>query len=330
MKYLLSDSTNPFYNLAMEEYVFKNSRPHEEVVILWQNEPTIVIGMHQNALEEINLDFVKKNNIHVVRRITGGGAVYHDLGNLNFSFITDYDNNALALNFKKYTFPIIKALKKLGIQSELSGRNDITIDGKKFSGNAESIIKGRILHHGTLLFNSDLSILGKALKVKSDKIESKGVKSVKSRVTNIIDYMDNTVSIAEFKIILLKYLFEHEPLTKYVLTKDDEYLINKLMEEKYLTWEWVYGKAPKYNFKNYRRFDGGGIEVLLNIENGYISECSIFGDFLSLTPLQEVLEKLKGCKYEKEEVKDVFKKIKLYEYFGSITLDDILKVFFNN
>ena len=262
MKYLLSDSTNPFYNLAMEEYVFKNSRPHEEVVILWQNEPTIVIGIHQNALEEINLDFVEKNNIHVVRRITGGGAVYHDLGNLNFSFITDYDNNAIALNFKKYTFPIIKALKKLGIQSELSGRNDITIDGKKFSGNAQSIIKGRILHHGTLLFNSDLSILGKALKVKSDKIESKGVKSVKSRVANIIDYMDNTISIEEFKIILLKYLFEHEPMTKYVLTEDDKYLINKLMEEKYLTWEWVYGKAPKFNFKNYRRFDGGGIEVL--------------------------------------------------------------------
>ncbi|MDF2879727.1 MAG: lipoyltransferase and lipoate-protein ligase [Clostridiaceae bacterium] len=330
MKYLLSDSTDPFYNLAMEEYVFKNSKPHEDIVILWQNEPTIVIGLHQNALEEINLDFVKKNNIHVVRRITGGGAVYHDLGNLNFSFITDYDNNTVSLNFKKYTLPIIKALKKLGIQSELSGRNDITIDGKKFSGNAQSIIKGRILHHGTLLFNSDLSILGKALNVKSDKIESKGVKSVKSRVTNIINYMNNMVSVEEFKTILLKYLFEYEPLDQYILTENDKHLINKLMEEKYLTWKWVYGRTPKFNFKNYKRFDGGSIEVLLNIENGYISECSIFGDFLSLISLQEVLKKLEGCKYEKEEVKDVLKNIKLHEYFGSITLDDILEVFFDS
>lgn len=330
MKYLLSDSINPFYNLAMEEYIFKNSKPHDDIVILWQNEPTIVIGIHQNALEEINFDFVKANNIHVVRRITGGGAVYHDLGNLNYSFITDYDNNTTAINFKKYTLPIIKALKKIGIQSELSGRNDITIDGKKFSGNAQSIIKGRILHHGTLLFNSDLSILGKTLNVKSDKIQSKGVKSVKSRVTNIIDYMNNKVSVEEFKIILLKYLFEYEPSQQYILTENDKKLISKLAEEKYSAWDWVYGRAPRFNFKNYKRFDGGSIEVLLNIEDGYISECSIFGDFLALTSLDEVLEKLKGCKYEKEEVRKVLKNLKLHEFFGSISLDHILNVFFDN
>lgn len=264
MKYILSNSFNPYFNLALEEYIFKTVGALEDFIILWQNDNTIVIGRHQNTIEEINSDFVKKNKINVVRRITGGGAVYHDLGNLNFSFITGYDKNNM-IDYQKYTIPVINALKKLGVNAELSGRNDLTIDGKKFSGNAQSMHKGRILHHGTLLFDSNLDILGKVLNVSLDKIQSKGIKSVRSRVTNIKDYLEKGTSIDQFKEVLLKNLFESNGLEEYCLSEDDINSINKLKESKYDTWEWNYGKSPKFNFKNSKRFANGKLEILLNI-----------------------------------------------------------------
>lgn len=327
MKYILSDSFNPYFNLALEEYIFKTIGALEDFIILWQNDNTIVIGRHQNTIEEINSDFVKKNKINVVRRITGGGAVYHDLGNLNFSFITGYDKNNM-IDYQKYTIPVINALKKLGVNAELSGRNDLTIDEKKFSGNAQSMHKGRILHHGTLLFDSNLDILGKVLNVSLDKIQSKGIKSVRSRVTNIKDYLEKGTSIDEFKELLLKNLFESNDLEEYCLSEDDISSINKLKESKYDTWEWNYGKSPKFNFKNSKRFANGKLEILLNVNDGYITECKIYGDFLALCGVDELEKKIVGNKYEKDDIETLLKNVNLTQYFGNITLNEVLQCFF--
>lgn len=327
MKYILSNSFNPCFNLALEEYIFKTFGMQEDFIILWQNDNTIVIGIHQNTIEEINSDFVQKNNINVVRRITGGGAVYHDLGNLNFSFITGYDKNNM-IDYKKYTIPVINALNKLGVNAQLSGRNDLTIEGKKFSGNAQSMSKGRILHHGTLLFDSNLDILGNVLNVQLDKIQSKGIKSVRSRVTNIKDYLNKDININEFKELLLKNLFEENILEEYILAEKDIQSINELKERKYDTWEWNYGKSPKFNFKNSKRFANGKLEVLLDVNNGAITECKIYGDFLALRSVNDLEEKIKGIRYEKSAVEDMLKSFNLTQYFGNITLHEILQCFF--
>ncbi|MBI6873902.1 lipoate--protein ligase [Clostridium aciditolerans] len=327
MKYILSNSFNPYFNLALEEYIFKTVGMQEDFIILWQNENTIVIGRHQNTIEEINANFVQENNIKVVRRITGGGAVYHDLGNLNFSFITGYDKNNM-IDYKKYTIPVINALKKLGVDAELSGRNDLTIDGKKFSGNAQSMHKGRILHHGTLLFDSNLDIIGKVLNVQLDKIQSKGIKSVRSRVTNIKDYLREGTDVNGFKELLLKNLFENNILEEYHLSENDLVSITKLKESKYDTWEWNYGKSPKFNFKSSKRFANGKLEVLLNVNSGLINECKIYGDFLALCSVDELEEKLKRIRYEKSAIEYILSSVNLTQYFGNITLDEILECFF--
>lgn len=202
---IVNDHTDPRINLAVEEYALNYLDPGEEYVILWQNEPTVVIGRNQNTLAEVNGPFIKERGIHVVRRLSGGGAVYHDLGNLNFTFIVDAEKERVS-NFEYFTRPVIQALASLGVQAEFSGRNDITIDGKKFSGNAQYWSKGRLLHHGTILFNSDLAVVQEALNVKVDKLQSKGVKSVRSRVTNIYPYLKTPITIEEFKEVLWQYL----------------------------------------------------------------------------------------------------------------------------
>ncbi len=327
MKYILSNSLNPYFNLALEEYIFKNPGMYEDFIILWQNDKTIVVGAHQNTIEEINLDFVEKNKINVVRRITGGGAVYHDLGNLNFSFITSYDKNNL-IDFKTYTIPVINALMKLGVKAKLTGRNDITIDDKKFSGNAQSLHKGRILHHGTLLFDSDLDMLGKVLNVKADKIKSKGIKSVRSRVVNISEYLEKHTTVDEFKQLLLSNLFEGNILEEYNLTREELESINKLQRNKYSTWEWNYGKSPKFNLKTSKRFSNGELEILLNVKNGIIIECKMYGDFLGLCTVADLEEKIIGLKYKKLDVESVLESVNLQQYFGNITKEEVLQCFF--
>lgn len=330
MKFIENTSIDPHYNLAFEEYVFKKLDFNEEFVLLWRNGPSIIVGKNQNTVEEINQEYVKENNINVVRRVTGGGAVYHDLGNLNFSFIAKADNNE-KIDFKTYNVPIIKALEKLDVNCELSGRNDLVIDGKKFSGIAQSIIKGRVLNHGTLLFDSKLDILSKALNVKRDKIESKGVKSVSSRVTNIKAYVKDDIDVLEFKDVLLKNIFEYfnQPVEIYELTDDDKKNIQQMVDERYGTWEWNYGRSPKFNYKGYNRFAGGGVEARLHVENGLIENCKIYGDFFGKCEVKELEDKLKGVKYDIDEVKNSLKDVSIDEYLGRITKEEFLQCLFS-
>ena len=323
MLYIRNENTNPFFNLAMEEYLF-NLNDNNDYVLLWQNEPTIVVGKYQNTAEEINSEFVKEKGIHVVRRITGGGAVYHDLGNLNFTFINK-GTGKKEFDFRKFTMPIVKALERFGVKAELSGRNDITIDQKKFSGNAQYVKQGKVLHHGTLLFNSKMEELIKALKVTKDKFQSKGIKSVRSRVTNIADYLSENITVSEFKELLLKYMFDEDTeLIEGQLKDADMNEINLLMKSKYMNWDWNYGASPEFNVKQAKRFEGGKVEVLINIKNGVIQSIKFYGDFFGSESPEEIEALLRGKRYNEDEIRGAIAPLNINEYFKGISPEELL------
>ncbi len=329
MKSITNSSTNPHYNLALEEYVLKYLDPQEDFVILWQNRPSIIVGRNQNTVEEINAEYVKKNDISVVRRLSGGGAVYHDSGNLNFTFIVKNDQDSVS-NYRKFTKPVIDALNRLGIPAEFSGRNDIAIEGKKFSGNAQYYYRNRLLHHGTLLYNSELTRLQAALQVRADKISSKGIKSVRSRVTNIADYMENVVPIDEFRELLLKYIFEYqqqEPM-EYELTEADHQKILEIMNERYMTWNWNFGESPDFHIQKSKRFTGGLLDARFDVHQGKITQFKMYGDFLSRIDVTELENQLIGLSYNESDIKLHLKDLDLTDYLGLITIDELIECLF--
>jgi len=294
-------STNPYFNLATEEYLFKNKS--EDIFMLWRNEPSIIVGKHQNTLSEINYEFVRENNIKVVRRLTGGGAVFHDLGNVNFTFIQTGEDEKL-VDFRKYTAPIIDVLKKIGIEAKFEGRNDLTIDGKKFSGNAEHIFKNRILHHGTLLFSATMNNLTQALKVDESKFNDKAVKSVRSRVTNISEHLPNPLSVEEFiDLIYTEIKQMYNDAIDYELTPSDIAQIEKLVVEKYSTWEWNYGYVSNYNFSNKVRTNAGTIEINMEINNGIIEKIKFYGDYFSVFDTEDLEAKLINVQHREDEIR---------------------------
>ncbi|WP_374049810.1 lipoate--protein ligase [Neobacillus sp. PS3-34] len=286
--------TDPTINLAIEEYALKNLDINETYLLFYINKPSIIIGKNQNTIEEINTEYVEGNGIQVVRRLSGGGAVYHDLGNLNFSFITKDDGESFH-NFRKFTEPVIEALQKLGVNAELSGRNDILAEGRKISGNAQFSTRGRMFSHGTLLFDSEMDHVVSALNVKKDKIESKGIKSIRSRVANISEFLSDIISIEEFRSLLLKNIFGGlEEIPEYVLTEEDWEKIYQLSEERYRNWDWNYGKSPKFNLQHSHRFPVGQIDVRLEVNRGTIENCKIYGDFFGVGDVSDIESKLQG------------------------------------
>ncbi len=319
MQLIQWDETDAYYNLAVEEYVLQQMGK-EEFILLWQNRNAVVVGRHQNTIEEINTDFVREYDVQVVRRLTGGGAVYHDLGNLNFSFILNAKDRVF--NFRDLSVPIMESMKKMGIDTEFTGRNDLTLDGKKISGTAQSIKGGRLLHHGTLLFHSKLDTISDVLRVKADKIESKGIKSVRSRVTNIGDYFPD-VSIDDFKEQFYKDMHAEKGLERYVFNEDDVTVIKKLREKKYATWEWNYGHSPEYNIKKDRHFDSGNLSIYMDVEKGIINTIRIYGDYFGDGEIAEVENSLQGTCSREEDVRTILQKFDLDHYIHGITIEEL-------
>ena len=325
LTYLETHSDNPSYNLAFEEYVLCN-RTLGDYLILWQNANAVIIGQNQNAEAEINRNFVDAHQIQVVRRSTGGGAVYHDLGNLNYSFITDAgDLEQLTLN--RFTAPVVDALRQLGLNAETSGRNDILINGRKISGTAQRVIGGRILHHGTLLFDADPQMLEGALQADPLKYQSRGMKSVRSRVSNIRMYLNSDMDLPAFWTYL-KGHFEKKGMQTGTLTDEEIDSVFALKQQKYDTWEWNFGKSPPYDLSAKRRWTGGTLEILISVERGILQNVEFYGDFLSLRPLGEISDHLKGCPFQKQAVSSRLDRFHIYEYFGSITQSEILTTMF--
>lgn len=322
MIYIDNISTNPYFNLALEQYLFENFT--DDVFMLWINEPTVVVGKYQNTIEEINQEFIFKNNINVIRRITGGGAVYHDLGNLNYTIISNTDSDII--NFKKFTKPVIDLLQKKGINAISNGRNDITINNKKICGNAQHIKNGRVLHHGCILFDVNLENLVNALSVSADKIESKGLKSVRSRVDNVLNNLEDKIDIFEFKDELLQFMKDEiEIMNEYKLSDKDLKHINEIMEYK-KKWEWNFGNSPKCNIKNSKRYNAGKIEVLLNIEKGLISNIKFYGDFFSNGNIDELEKRFLNIKYDIVTLSEFLDNLNIECYFPNFSKNEILEV----
>lgn len=321
-------NTDPAFNLAAEEYVLKNI--HENCFMLWRNENAIIVGQHQNTLAEINVDYVKEKNIKVIRRLSGGGAVFHDLGNLNFTFIMNARAGEEKIaDFKSYTQPILEVLQKLGVDARFEGRNDLTIDGKKFSGNAEHIHKDRILRHGTLLFSSVMNNLHMALKVNPLKYQDKAVKSVRSRVTNISEHLKVPMSVEEFRSHIMNHIMENFPGSRhYEFTPTDIERIEELVQQKYGTWEWNFGHSPGYDLQKAFKADGGFVEIHMNVRKGLIQDVKIFGDFFNKHDISHIEELLKGTPHSEAALLERLSAVNFGEYFHNIPPQEFVKGMF--
>ena len=319
--YLETGSTDPCYNLAFEQFVLENRRKGDWLM-LWQNANTVVIGLNQNTAEEVNPAFVEAHGITVVRRMTGGGAVFHDLGNLNYSFFSDV-GNAEALSICRFTEPVCRALAAMGVEAETSGRNDITVDGKKVSGVAQRISGGRILHHGTLLFDSDPFMISGALRVDPAKFRSKSAKSVRSRVGMLRDYLPPGTDLRTFWDGILQELAP-QGILRENLTDEELVQVRALAGEKYRCWDWTWGRSPDYEVRRRGRFPGGALDVRMNVHQGVITDLVFYGDFMATASQDELAAALRGIRVERAELDAALSRFDLTPVFGGITKAEIL------
>ncbi len=320
------ESTDPYFNVATDEYILKYM--DEDCFMLWRNDKAIIVGQYQNTLAEINYDYVKANQIAVVRRISGGGAVYHDLGNLNFSF-TQQGKDANLSDFEKFTRPIVEVIQSLGADARFEGKNDLTIDGKKIAGNAAHIHKHKILHHGCLLFASEIRDVSEALRINPVKYTDKAIKSVPKRVTNISEHLKQPVKLEEFTQKLMDHVLATYPGARlYKFTEEDKKKIQQLRDEKYATHEWNFGKSPQYNFKKAIRTKGGLLEMNLEVKDGIIKQAKIFGDFFSEKGITEVEEALSNTQHEETELRKALSQLPIEKHFRNIGTDDLIAALF--
>jgi lipoate-protein ligase A len=326
MRFISNNNINdPALNLALEEYVLRSLPSDDDYLLFYINEPSIIIGKNQNTVEEINAEYVKDNGIHVVRRLSGGGAVYHDLGNLNFSFIMKDDGKSFH-NFKKFTEPVVRALRKLGVEAELTGRNDLQVGERKISGNAQFSTKGKMFSHGTLLFDSEIDNVASALRANPDKFISKSTKSIRSRVVNISEFLAEPMTIDQFKQSLLAALFEGEAdIPFYELNEQDWDHVRTLADERYRSWDWNYGRSPAFNVRQTKRIEGSGtFDVRLQVETGIITGATIYGDFFGRGDSSELAAKFIGARYETAALSKLLEDVDLAYYCGPVSKEQWL------
>ncbi len=327
LSYLDLTTTDPDVNLATEQYVFDSLPRDRAWFMLWQNDNAIIIGKHQNTFAEINEPYVREHGIRVVRRLSGGGAVYHDMGNLNFTFITDAGETD-KLDFRAFCLPIVETLSALGVPAEIGGRNDITIEGKKFSGNSQYMKSGRVMHHGTILFDSDLSVVSHALQVDESKLQTKGIRSVRSRVTNIRPYLPREITLSDFRRILLDHILARMPGDAWILTEKDRAAIEELRARRYGTYDWNYGVSPECTVHKSRRVEGCGlVDAYLTIEEGVIRKLVFHGDFFSVDDPEELAKRFLGRRPVPEEYAAALDGVDAGRFFAGLdnkTLLDLL------
>lgn len=322
--YIESNSNDPTYNLALEQYVFDEMSKDVSYFWLWQNANTIVVGKHQNTMEEINFSYVKEHDIAVVRRLSGGGAVYHDMGNVNFTFITDV-GGLEKLNLQVFCMPVIRTLEKIGIHAEVSGRNDITIDGRKFSGNSQYIKGKRVMHHGTLMFDSDLSVVSQALAVSADKYESKGFQSVRSRVTNIRPHAPEPIEMESFKALLKRDMAEGQEVEHYYLTEEEQEHVLEIKQDRYDKWEWNFGASPDYTVSKVARIENvGKLDLHLLVTGGIIEGYESYGDYFGNGATEELKERLIGCPLREEDIRLRLKGFNLDLCYSKLSVNDFV------
>ena len=316
-------STDANFNFALEKYAMDRLDIADEYFMFWRTTPTLMIGRFQNTLAEINTQFVNDNNINVVRRISGGGTIYTDMNGWQFSFITKNPAGKV-IDFAHFTKPIIDALASLGVTAYLSGRNDLLIDGKKFSGNAQYKNHFVNLHHGSILFNTNLENLVKALNVDDEKIIAKGIKSVRQRVCNVADAMAVKISSEAFRDVMVQYLTKD--MTHYTLNNSDISQINKIKAEQFDAWDWNYGKSSEFNIKKEARFAGGKLSVHTQSNKGVITDIAFYGDFFAQNNLNILRNVLIDTRYEKEAIRNALSSANADDYIFRISAEDILSL----
>ena len=326
MRYIKNTSTNPYYNMAFDEYCLESLSIDEPVFFLWQNRPAVIVGFNQEVNTEVNLDYLKENGIDLVRRVTGGGAVYHDLGNLNYTIVGRSED--LERDYPEYASIMAKALQSLGVPATLSGRNDILVEGRKVSGFAKRVCKNRLMVHGTLMYNVDVDVLTKVLNPSTTKLQSKGIASVRSRVANLREYLPNVPDIQTFSKQLEEILSLHYQDTEYQLSEIDLANIQELTDKKFATWEWNYGRSPKATLVHSARLACGTVEIHLTLAENRIASCRFGGDFLGNLPASDVEKALTGIPYEINEIRKCLSKIEINRYFDRVLVDDLLEMMF--
>jgi lipoate-protein ligase A len=326
MKYIEFDNQlRASYSFALEEYIMTQPKFTDEYFIFWRTLPTLMIGRFQNTIEEINTEFVEKNKINIIRRNSGGGTIYTDENGWQFSFIT-WKEKGKVKDFRSFTKPIIDAIKELGINTNFSGRNDLMLGDKKFSGNAQFTIGDRFLHHGAILFDTNIDNMIKALLVGDEKIISKGIKSVRERVTNIKQSLNNPdITSEEFKSQMISII--GKKMEVIGISDDDLIEIKKIESEKFLDWNWNYGKSPEFNITKTTQTKGGKFVINLNVKNGIIKNCKLNGDFFFTGDIIDFENNLIGCRYEKYAIRDKILENNFVDSFLMISTIDLIDCF---
>ena len=324
MRYIKNTSTNPYYNMAFDEYCLESLSIDEPVFFLWQNRPAVIVGFNQEVNTEVNLDYLKENGIDLVRRVTGGGAVYHDLGNLNYTIVGRSED--LERDYPEYASIMVKALQSLGVPATLSGRNDILVEGRKVSGFAKRVCKNRLMVHGTLMYNVNVDVLTKVLNPSNTKLQSKGIASVRSRVANLCEYLPNIPDIQTFSKQLEEILSHHYQDTEYQLSEEDLANIQLLTDQKFATWEWNYGRSPKATLTHSARLACGTVEIHLTLAENRISSCRFGGDFLGNLPATDLESALIEVIYDTENIEKRLSSFTISDYFDGVTVEELIKL----
>ncbi|HNR27041.1 MAG TPA: lipoate--protein ligase [Bacteroidales bacterium] len=327
MRCIIDSTTDPYWNLAVEEYLL--TVPEEPVFRLWRNAPAIIVGRNQNTPDQINSEYVREQGIAVVRRLSGGGAVFHDLGNINFTFVDAYvPRTDPGEAFARFTRPILDVLHSLGVAAELEGRNDLVIEGRKFSGNAIALYKNRILMHGTLLFSASIRDLSLALQVKARE-RGRGVASNPRRVCNLSEYLPKGMKTEDFLEVLKRHIAgsPDKQTREQPLDPRECQIIETLCRKKYRTYAWNYGRAPLRGDLRRERFAGGNVEILLQVNNGIMEEVKIYGDYFFLYPTEEIEQALQGCPHNREAIAGRLARFSLDDYFRDIPREGLLDLF---